>query len=51
MRLSPGGLVVQSWTDPNSAAWQKFDQQASQFGRPRAVWVQICHLRLARRDL
>jgi hypothetical protein len=37
-----GGLVVQSWTDPNSAAWQKFDQQASMFGRPTAVWVQIC---------
>jgi len=37
-----GGLVVQSWTDPNSAAWQKFDQQASGFGKPTAVWVQIC---------
>jgi len=37
-----GGLVVQSWTDPNSSAWQKFDQQASRFGRPAAVWVQIC---------
>jgi hypothetical protein len=37
-----GGLVVQSWTDPNSAAWQKFDQQAGRFGRPTAVWVQIC---------
>jgi hypothetical protein len=37
-----GGLVVQSWTDPNSSAWQKFDQQVSRFGRPRAVWVQIC---------
>jgi hypothetical protein len=37
-----GGLVVQSWTDPNSAAWQKFDQQAASFGRPTAVWVQIC---------
>jgi hypothetical protein len=37
-----GGLVVQSWTDPNSAAWQKFDQQASSFGKPTAVWVQIC---------
>ncbi len=37
-----GGLVVQSWTDPNSSAWQKFDQQAARFGRPRAVWVQIC---------
>ena len=37
-----GGLVVQSWTDPNSAAWQKFDQQAAGFGKPTAVWVQIC---------
>jgi len=37
-----GGLVVQSWTDPNSAAWQKFDQQAASFGKPTAVWVQIC---------
>jgi hypothetical protein len=37
-----GGLVVQSWTDPNSSAWQKFDQQVSRFGRPTAVWVQIC---------
>jgi hypothetical protein len=32
-----GGLVVQSWTDTNSSAWQKFDQQASRFGRPTAV--------------
>src|SRR6185503_20648636 len=37
-----GGLVVQSWTDPNSAAWQKFDQQVARFGRPTTVWVQIC---------
>jgi hypothetical protein len=37
-----GGLVVQSWTDPNSSAWQRFDQQVSRFGRPTAVWVQIC---------
>ena len=37
-----GGLVVQSWTDPNSSAWQKFDQQKSRFGTPTAVWVQIC---------
>jgi hypothetical protein len=37
-----GGLVVQSWTDPNSAAWQKFDQQVAMFGRPTTVWVQIC---------
>jgi Cellulose binding domain len=37
-----GGQVVQSWTDTNSSAWQRFDQQASRFGRPTAVWVQIC---------
>jgi hypothetical protein len=37
-----GGLVVQSWTDPDSSAWQKFDQQVGRFGRPTAVWVQIC---------
>ncbi|GAB3535910.1 cellulose-binding domain-containing protein [Phytohabitans suffuscus] len=37
-----GGLVVQSWTDTNSSAWQRFDQQVSRFGRPTAVWVQIC---------
>lgn len=37
-----GGLVVQAWTDPNSSAWQRFDQQATRFGRPRAVWIQIC---------
>jgi hypothetical protein len=37
-----GGLVVQAWTDPNSSAWQRFDQQVNRFGRPRAVWVQIC---------
>lgn len=37
-----GGLVVQAWTDPDSSAWQKFDQQSSRFGKPTAVWVQIC---------
>ena len=37
-----GSLVVQSWTDTNSSAWQKFDQQVTSFGRPTAVWVQIC---------
>lgn len=37
-----GGLVVQSWTDPNSSAWQLFDQQVAKFGKPTAVWVQIC---------
>jgi hypothetical protein len=37
-----GGMVVQSWTDTNSASWQLFDQQASQYGLPTAVWVQVC---------
>jgi hypothetical protein len=37
-----GGLVVQSWTDPNSSAWQLFDQQVAKFGKPTAVWVQVC---------
>ncbi|TGJ79229.1 hypothetical protein E0Z10_g9544 [Xylaria hypoxylon] len=37
-----GALVVQSWTSSNSAAWQKFDQQAAAYGKPSAVWVQIC---------
>lgn len=37
-----GALVVQSWTDPNSSAWQSFDEQAAQHGAPSAVWVQIC---------
>jgi hypothetical protein len=46
MRMWPpygtGGLVVQSWTDTNSSAWQSFDQQAANYGLPTAVWVQIC---------
>jgi hypothetical protein len=37
-----GGLVVQRWTNTNSAAWQMFDQQVANFGPPSAVWVQIC---------
>jgi hypothetical protein len=37
-----GGLVVQSWTNTNSTAWQRFDQQVARFGRPTQVWVQIC---------
>jgi hypothetical protein len=37
-----GGDVVQSWTDPKSSAWQLFDQQAAMFGKPTAVWVQVC---------
>ncbi|KAK4142685.1 uncharacterized protein C8A04DRAFT_13036 [Dichotomopilus funicola] len=36
------GMVVQSWTDPNSASWQLFDKQVAQFGKPTEVWVQIC---------
>jgi hypothetical protein len=37
-----GGQVVQAWTNTNSSAWQRFDQQANRFGKPTAVWVQIC---------
>ncbi|KAI0008221.1 hypothetical protein F4779DRAFT_618774 [Xylariaceae sp. FL0662B] len=37
-----GGLVVQSWTDSNSQAWGMFDSQAAKYGKPTAVWVQIC---------
>lgn len=37
-----GGLVVQSWTNTNSASWGKFDQQVAKYGKPSAVWVQIC---------
>lgn len=37
-----GSLVVQSWTSTNSSAWRKFDQQAQRFGKPSAVWVQVC---------
>ncbi|KAI5919078.1 hypothetical protein F4810DRAFT_689477 [Camillea tinctor] len=37
-----GALVVQSWTNSNGAAWQKFDAQAAKYGKPTAVWVQIC---------
>ena len=37
-----GGAVVQSWTDSNSASWQSFDAQAAKYGKPEAVWVQIC---------
>lgn len=36
------GDVVQNWTDNNSAAWQRFDQQVAMYGKPQAVWVQIC---------
>jgi hypothetical protein len=37
-----GGDVVQNWTNTNSAAWNKFDQQVATYGRPSAVWVQLC---------
>ncbi|MBN1697011.1 MAG: hypothetical protein JW881_05830 [Spirochaetales bacterium] len=37
-----GGMVVQNWTDPNSGSWQLFDRQADKYGKPGAVWVQIC---------
>ena len=37
-----GGAVVQQWTSNNSAAWQRFDQQADQYGKPVAVWIMIC---------
>ncbi|KAF2176776.1 hypothetical protein K469DRAFT_733576 [Zopfia rhizophila CBS 207.26] len=37
-----GGMVVQSWTNPSSSSWQLFDQQATKYGKPTAVWVQIC---------
>jgi hypothetical protein len=37
-----GGLVVQSWTDTNSSAWQLFDGQVALYGQPSAVWIQIC---------
>ncbi|KAF2794678.1 hypothetical protein K505DRAFT_241660 [Melanomma pulvis-pyrius CBS 109.77] len=37
-----GGMVVQSWTNSNSASWKLFDQQVAKYGKPTAVWVQIC---------
>ena len=37
-----GGLVVQTWTNPQSSSWEKFDRQVGQYGKPTAVWVQIC---------
>ncbi|KAF2014307.1 hypothetical protein BU24DRAFT_481737 [Aaosphaeria arxii CBS 175.79] len=36
------GMVVQSWTNTNSQSWKLFDQQAAKYGKPTAVWVQIC---------
>lgn len=35
-------MVVQSWTNTNSASWRLFDQQVAKYGKPTAVWVQIC---------
>jgi hypothetical protein len=37
-----GGLVVQSWTNPNSASWGMFDRQVAKYGKPTEVWVMIC---------
>jgi hypothetical protein len=37
-----GGLVVQSWTNTNSASWGLFDKQVATYGKPSEVWVQIC---------
>jgi len=37
-----GGMVVQNWTDPNSSSWQLFDQQTAKYGKPTAIWVQVC---------
>jgi hypothetical protein len=37
-----GGDVVQNWTNTDSKAWAKFDQEVSTYGRPSAVWIQIC---------
>jgi hypothetical protein len=37
-----GGDVVQNWTNTNSEAWDKFDEEVATYGRPSAVWVQIC---------
>ncbi|KAF2690102.1 hypothetical protein K458DRAFT_383235 [Lentithecium fluviatile CBS 122367] len=37
-----GGMVVQSWTDNKSQSWRLFDQQVTKYGKPTAVWIQIC---------
>ncbi|KAK3389736.1 hypothetical protein B0H63DRAFT_556842 [Podospora didyma] len=37
-----GGMVVQSWTNPNSASWQLFDKQVAKHGKPTSVWVMVC---------
>ena len=38
------GDVVQNWTSNTSAAWGKFDQQVTKFGKPSEVWIMICIL-------
>jgi hypothetical protein len=37
-----GGDVVQNWTNTNSEAWDNFDDEVATYGRPSAVWIQIC---------
>ncbi|KAI1415740.1 hypothetical protein F5Y13DRAFT_156710 [Hypoxylon sp. FL1857] len=37
-----GGMVVQSWTSNSSPSWRLFDQQVTKYGKPAAVWVQVC---------
>jgi len=37
-----GGLVVQSWTNTNSASWGSFDKQAAKYGKPAELWIMIC---------
>jgi hypothetical protein len=36
------GMVVQSWTSTTSASWKLFDTQVAKYGKPSAVWVQVC---------
>ena len=36
------GMVVQSWTSSSSSSWKLFQQQVTKYGKPTAVWVQIC---------
>jgi hypothetical protein len=37
-----GGMVVQSWTNTASQSWRMFDAQVAKYGKPTAVWVQVC---------
>jgi len=40
-----GAMVVQNWTDTNSASWKLFDQKMSSIGgkdKVKAIMVQIC---------